>query len=141
MIIGRQGDAAIPATLQLRAAGRWVEVLETWTYDQAIFRLQAASYRYAVFESEPDAGSDPMYRWELHPFTGGRSRAIYGHASFPHLHVGGQRDHVPTGLVNVETFLRYVIAEGTDVGEAEAGQFVHSTKDAEHAAREWRSAS
>jgi hypothetical protein len=96
------------------------------------------SYRYAVFEASPEAGSEPLLRYELHPFEGGRTREIYGHGSFEHLHVGASRQHVPTGKVSLEDFLGFVLTEGTDLSEGDASRLVGLLKDAEKNANEWR---
>ena len=138
VLIGGKGAATSPARLHWRDLGRWVEVAETWDFDVGAGELNPAGYKYAVFDSEPEAGVDPRYRWELHPFSAGRTRAIYGHSSFAHLHRGNERDHVPTGYVSIESFLRYVIAEGTDVAEDDAARLVGMTRDADAAARDWR---
>lgn len=96
------------------------------------------SYRYAVFEVSPETGSEPLLRYELHPFEGGRTREIYGHGSFEHLHVGASRHHIPTGKVSLEDFLGYVLTEGTDLSEGDASRLVGSLKDAEKDASDWR---
>ncbi|MGZ8707474.1 MAG: hypothetical protein ACXW0R_08820 [Gaiellaceae bacterium] len=137
LLFGDMGRPTAPARLHVRPVARWIEYSETWDFLDEVGRVSRGSYRYALFEGNPEERADPLVRYEFHPFPSGRSREIYGGTGFAHVHIGSDRRHLPAET-SFERFLRFVVSEETGLTDAEAARLVELTRQSEARAREWR---
>lgn len=138
-VVGQMGQPQLEARLSLSVVGRWIGLRESWDFEPEIQKLIRTAYWYGLYDKDPDT-SDPAFRFERHPFGGGRAGKTYGEAGFEHFHADGpftERAHVPTGPVSLEAFIRFSLVEGSDLDDEAASELVSASRDAEKNARDW----
>ena len=145
-LVGRAANPLLPAILNLREIGVWIQVGEVWSYNGQLEKIVRHDYRYAVYDEEPEPEGDPdaneLYRFEYHRFRDGRMRTLHGYSGFDHVHTNsgfGVDAHVPTYRVTLEGVLSFLAAETPSLTNSEAALAIQRTRETTSKLREWTS--
>jgi hypothetical protein len=119
----KQRSVALPSSVHGRINVYFSQNLETVAEKDGRFRLRTQTYNYGLFDREPNATDEPLFRWEYVADPGPEGKWCRSHF---HVGVGlaprepinvtigkAQADlhhlHIPTGFVLVEHVIRFLV--------------------------------